>query len=77
MCETWNGPVKIKGKFYGTEGEFIPNMEPSNWDAFYENIYAALTKKLEPAVKLEEVRLAMAVIDAAIKSDRTGKVVEV
>jgi hypothetical protein len=50
-------------------------MEPSNWEFFYENIYGAITKKLEPAVKLREVRMAMAVIEAAIKSDKTGKVV--
>ena len=77
VCDGWNGPLKIKGIFHGAECELIPKMEPSNWEFFYENIYGAITKKLEPAVKLEEVHKAMAVIEAAIKSDKTGKVVEV
>jgi len=76
VCDGWNGPLKIKSRFHGAECEFIPNMEPSNWGFFYENIYDALAKKSEPAVKLEEVRMAMAVMEAARESDKTGKVVE-
>ena len=47
------------------------------WRCYYENIAAVLTQGAAPAVKLSDVRRAIAVLDAGMKSARTGKVVKV
>ncbi len=46
---------------------------PGRWRNFYENVADVLTKGAEPAVKLDEMRRLMAVIDAVFESSRTGR----
>ncbi|NLO74511.1 MAG: Gfo/Idh/MocA family oxidoreductase [candidate division WS1 bacterium] len=45
------------------------------WRSYYENIRDVLVQGAEPAVKLSEVRRAIAVIDAAFRSAETKEVV--
>jgi len=49
---------------------------PASWSSYYENIAAHLLQGAELIVKPEEVRVAVAVIEAAFKSAETGAVVE-
>ena len=45
---------------------------PGNWKAYYQNISDVLNKGAELAVKPEEVRENMRLIDAIVKSAETG-----
>jgi len=63
------------GRFHdGKEERSIPTRQ-GRWRSFYENVAGALTGKAEPAVKLPEVRRAMAVFDAALRSAENQEVV--
>lgn len=59
----------------GKAERLLPTM-PGRWRNFYENIAEVLTHGAEPLVKLPEVRRAIAVLDAAFTSARTGEVVQ-
>jgi len=48
---------------------------PGTWTSYYQNVADHLLKGADLAVKPEQVRRAMAVIDAAAKSAETGTVV--
>ncbi len=48
---------------------------PGRWRNYYENIADVLSRGAEPLVKLAEVRRAIAIIDGAFQSARTGQVV--
>lgn len=48
--------------------------KPSDWGAFYRNLAAHLLEGEELAVKPEEARRNIAIMEAAMKSARTGKV---
>ena len=50
---------------------------PGNYPAFYGNLYGVLEGEEEPAVKPEEARDVIRVIEKAMESARTGKVVTV
>ncbi len=52
----------------------LPTM-PGRWRNFYENVAAVLNNGAEPAVTLPSVRRAIAVLDAALLSARSGAVV--
>ena len=56
-----------------TEKEIEPL--PTDWAAFYKNISGHLNHGEELAVKPEEVRTAVAVIEAAFKSAEEGRAV--
>jgi scyllo-inositol 2-dehydrogenase (NADP+) len=58
----------------GQTARTVPTL-PGRWRSYYENIAAVLTIGAEPAVKLAEVRRAIAVLDAACRSARSGEVV--
>ena len=58
----------------GKTEQVIPTL-PGRWRTYYENIADVLTKGAAPLVKLAEVRRAIAVLDAAWRSARTGEVV--
>ena len=60
----------------GKEEAVLPTL-PGRWRNYYENVAAVLTRGAEPAVKLPEVRRAIAVIDAAFQSAERGVVVPV
>jgi scyllo-inositol 2-dehydrogenase (NADP+) len=52
-------------------------VEPSDWPALYRNVARHLTHGEELAVKPSEVRIAIAVLDAAFESSASGRSVEV
>jgi len=58
----------------GSSERIVPTL-PGRWRSYYENIAEVLTNGAEPRVKLPEVRRAIAVLDAAFQSARTGQVV--
>lgn len=68
LCENGGHPVKVKTAIRGEEHERTYELEPSCWEKFYENFYDMLMHRAHPIVKLDEVRKAAAVIDAAFRS---------
>ena len=58
------------------EERIIPTL-PGRWRSYYENIADVLTHGAELAVKPETVRRGIAVLDAALRSAKSGQVVEV
>jgi scyllo-inositol 2-dehydrogenase (NADP+) len=68
-------PEENYGRLKTAEGERVVPTVPGRWRGFYENLADALAGRTEPAVRLEEVRRDMAVIEAAFESARTGRVV--
>ncbi|MCH8274262.1 MAG: Gfo/Idh/MocA family oxidoreductase [Armatimonadetes bacterium] len=68
--------AKIKGDLEDTSGEMTVAVEKSDWHAFYKNISRHLNEGAVLAVKPEEVRIAIGVIEAAFESGRTGQVVD-
>jgi scyllo-inositol 2-dehydrogenase (NADP+) len=65
------------GRFSDGKTETIIPTLTGRWRNYYENIRDVLTGAAEPAVKLAEVRRAIAVLDAAFQSAREHRVVEV
>lgn len=70
-------PAESKGKFHDGATETIIPTLPGRWRSYYENIRDALTGKAALAVKPQEVRRVMAVLDAALRSAQSGQVVSV
>jgi len=68
-------PEENYGRLKNARGERIVPTVPGRWRSFYENVADALAGRAEPAVKLHEVRRAIAVIDAARRSAAEGTVV--
>jgi scyllo-inositol 2-dehydrogenase (NADP+) len=68
-----NGTIKV-GE--GDDEQELPARRfERDWDAFYRNIHAHLTRGEPVAIPLSETRQLMAVIDAALRSAETGGVV--
>ena len=59
----------------GEEKEIPVEMEKPTGNELYQNIYEVIRNNAEPAIKLEQVRKVMTVVDAARKSNETGKVI--
>jgi scyllo-inositol 2-dehydrogenase (NADP+) len=57
------------------EDRSVPTV-PGRWRSYYENVADALAGRAELAVKPQSVRRDIAVLDAAFRSARTGKVVQ-
>lgn len=55
--------------------EFPAQQFERDWDAYYRNIHGHLTEGEELAVPLWQTRAMMAIIDAALRSARSGEVV--
>jgi scyllo-inositol 2-dehydrogenase (NADP+) len=69
-------PPERYGRLHDGKAERVIPTLPGRWRSYYENIAAVLTTGAEPAVKLPEVRRAIAVLDAAWRSARSGQVVQ-
>lgn len=67
----------LYGRYSDGKSETVIPTLPGRWRSYYENIRDVLTTGTEPAVKLSEVRRAIAVLDAAFQSARERRVVEV
>ena len=68
-------PESAYGRLHDGKAERVIPTIPGRWRNFYENVAGVLTGTAEPVIRLEEVRRAIAVIDAAFRSGRTGEVV--
>jgi len=64
--------AKIKTEVNGEVKEFVLETIPGNWKAYYQNISDVLNKGAELAVKPEEVRENMRLIDAIMESAEKG-----
>lgn len=58
------------------EERIIPTL-PGRWRSYYENVAEVLTHGAQLAVKPEEVRRGIAILDAALRSAQSGQVVAV
>jgi predicted dehydrogenase len=62
-----------------TQGKwFCGNLEtePGNYMGFYDNVYDVITKGMEQAVKPEEARNVIRIIELAIESHKSGSIVK-
>jgi len=57
------------------EEKIVPTL-PGRWRNYYENIADVLTNGADLWVKPEEVRRGIAILDAAMRSSKSGQVVE-
>lgn len=64
--------AKVVTEINGEVEEMILETIPGNWKGYYQNISDVLNKGAELAVKPEEVRENMRLIDAIIESAETG-----
>jgi len=68
--------ASLRGQFDGLDGELKIDVEKGHWGAFYENVSRHLNQGDELAVKPEEVRIAISIIEAAQQSAAAGRAVE-
>lgn len=73
--ENWD-EAYVRGEVGGLYGEMKVELEKSRWDAFYRNVSRHLNFGEPLAVLPEEVRISIAIIEAARKSAETGKSVD-
>lgn len=59
----------------GYLAKFEPQLKESDWSAYYRNIWEHLTKGADLAVKAEESRRNIAIIEAAEESSKAGHTV--
>ena len=52
----------------------VPTL-PGRWRSFYENVAAAIAGEAELAVKPEEVRRALTIFEAALRSEQENQIV--
>jgi len=69
-------PPDQYGTFSDGQSERTVHTRPGRWRSFYENIAAVLNAGAAPAVKPLELRREIAVIDAAVESARSGKIIK-
>lgn len=65
--------ARVWTQWNGTPVEMTLDSVPGKWTVYYENIANVLLNDAELAVKPEETRQVIRVIDAALKSARRGK----
>lgn len=73
--ENWD-TASMRGTLDGSIGEMKIDVEESRWDAFYQNVSRHLNHGEPLAVKPEEVRTSISIIEAAQKSAETGRSVD-
>lgn len=69
-------PEENYGRLADGKTETLVPTLPGRWRNYYENVADVLLNGAEPLVKLPEVRRAIAVIDGAFESGRTGQTVK-
>ena len=69
--------ARIRTEFSGLPAELVVETVRSDWTGYYQNVADALNGRAELAVKPEQVRRAIAVFDAAMKSAQTGETVPI
>ena len=69
--------ARITTELNGLSAELVVESIRGDWTSYYRNVADALLGRAELAVKPEEVRRAIAVFDAAMRSAATGETVRV
>jgi scyllo-inositol 2-dehydrogenase (NADP+) len=69
--------ARVVSEVSGAEVDMTVATKPGRYVSYYENIADVLLRDAEPAVKLDEMREELAVIDAAVESAATGEAVRV
>lgn len=69
--------ARIRTDLNGLETELTIDSVRSDWTNYYRNVADALLDRAELAIKPEEVRRVIAILDAAMESSRTGRSVAV
>ena len=67
--------ARVKTEVNGITAEMRLQTLKGNWKVYYQNVSAALLDGAELAVKPEEIRRVVAVLEAVAESVRTGEVV--
>ena len=67
---------KTYGRFHDGKPETTVATLAGRWRSYYENVRDTLAGTAASAVKLREVRRAIAVLDAAFQSARTEQAIE-
>lgn len=77
LLEGWDDQFRLRTQVNGINTEMRFDKLPSSWGEYYRNISAVLNEGAELAVKPEQVRKAIQVIEAAFRSAETGQSVKV
>ena len=72
---TVEDPANFGHLFDGQTGTVIPTLQ-GRWRSYYENIADVLQNGADSAIKLDEARRVIAVLDGALRSSREGIVVK-
>ena len=75
VMPSWD-QIEVSVDHDGYLAKFHPPIKPSDWKAYYVNIWEHLTQGVELAVKAAESRRNIAVIEAAEESSRLKRTVE-
>jgi scyllo-inositol 2-dehydrogenase (NADP+) len=67
--------ARVRTDVGGLEAELVVESARGDWTDYYRNVSDALHGRAELAVKPEEVRRQIAILDAAMESSRTGQTV--
>jgi predicted dehydrogenase len=77
LLEDWDDQFRLRTEVHGIKTDMHFDKLPSSWQEYYRNTSAVLNEGAELAVKPEEVRKAIQIIEAAFRSAETGKAVKV
>jgi len=77
LLEGWDDQFRLRTEVNGIKTEMRFDKLPSSWQSYYQNISAVLNEGAELAVKPEEVRKAIQIIEAAFRSAETGQAVRI
>lgn len=64
--------AQVRTELHGQVVDMVLDTIPGNWKAYYQNIAEVLTKGAELAVKPEQVRQVVSVLEAQVKAAETG-----
>jgi len=74
VMQGWD-KIEVTVDHEGHLAKFEPSLKQSDWKAYYRNIWDHLTKGADLAVKSEESRRNIAIIEAAEESSKAGHTV--
>ena len=77
LLKSWDDQFRLRTHVNGINTEMRFDKLQSSWQEYYANISAVLNKGAELAVKPEQVRKAIQIIEAAFRSAETGEAVKI
>ncbi len=75
--DDFEAPLRIKGAIGGMQGTLQVPLDKTDWEAFYRNIAAVLAGREKLIVMPVDLRVRIAVIEAAYRSVETGEAVSI